>query len=166
MENSTYSAKEADIKRVWYLIDADGKTLGRLSTQIADILRGKKKPIFTPHVDTGDFVVVINADKIKLTGNKLKQKMYYHHSGYIGGLKTVNAEKLMEKKPTFILQHAVKGMLPKNKLARRQLKKLKIYCGGEHPHISQNLQLRKTKIYKEGEQANIPPKIGLPEINN
>ena len=146
MENSTYSAKEADIKRVWYLIDADGKTLGRLSTQIADILRGKKKPIFTPHVDTGDFVVVINADKIKLTGNKLKQKMYYHHSGYIGGLKTVNAEKLMEKNPGFILQHAVKGMLPKNKLARRQLKKLKIYKGWEQPPL--------------------PQKLKLPEINN
>ncbi|MGA1868815.1 MAG: 50S ribosomal protein L13 [bacterium] len=144
MEQSTLSAKQADVKRVWYLIDANGKTLGRLSTQIADLLRGKNKPIFTPHVDTGDFVVVINADKIKLTGNKLQQKMYYHHSGYIGGLKVTNAEKLLEKKPEFILHHAVRGMLPKNKLARRQLKKLKVYRGAVHPHSAQEPQLWET----------------------
>jgi large subunit ribosomal protein L13 len=134
----TYSAKPAEITREWYLVDADGKTLGRLATQIADTLRGKRKPIFTPHVDTGDFVVVVNAEKIAVTGNKLDQKMYHRHSGYPGGLKTRTLREQLDRRPTEVLRTAVKGMLPKNKLARHQITKLKIYAGPEHPHESQN----------------------------
>lgn len=133
----TFVAKEQEIDKKWYLVDAKGKVLGRLATQIAMRLRGKHKPIFTPHADTGDFVVVINADKVTLTGRKWANKIYYHHSGYIGGLKQISAKKLHEKKPENILRFAVKGMLPKNSLGRRQLKKLKIYAGSDHPHEAQ-----------------------------
>jgi large subunit ribosomal protein L13 len=134
----TYSAKPAEITREWYLVDADGKTLGCLATQIADTLRGKRKPIYTPHVDTGDFVVVVNAEKVRVTGAKLDQKMYHRHSGYPGGLKSRTLREQLDRRPTEVLRIAVKGMLPKNKLARHQITKLKIYAGPEHPHESQN----------------------------
>ncbi len=133
----TYSAKSQDVEREWFVIDAAGKTLGRLATQVAQRLRGKHKPVFTPHVDTGDFIIVTNADKIKLTGLKLAQKTYYRHSGYPGGIKSTTAEELLEKKPTDILHTAVKGMLPKNRLGRQMIKKLKIYAGDAHPHEAQ-----------------------------
>jgi len=133
----TFIAKEHEIDKKWYLVDAKDKVLGRLATQIAMRLRGKHKPIFTPHADTGDFVVVINADKVTLTGKKWANKIYYRHSGYIGGLKQISAKKLHEKKPEDILRFAVRGMLPKNSLGRRQLKKLKIYTGADHPHEAQ-----------------------------
>ena len=129
--------KVNDIQRNWYVVDAGGQVLGRLATQIAIRLRGKHKPIFTPHLDTGDFIIVINADKIRLTGKKLDQKMYYRHSGYLGNLKEITARKMLEKKPEMVIQLAVKRMLPKNRLARRQLKKLKIYAGPRHPHQAQ-----------------------------
>lgn len=134
----TFSAKEQDVNKKWYLIDAENKVLGRLATQIATRLRGKNRPIFTPHADTGDFVVVINANKLALTGKKLDNKFYYRHSGYIGGLKQTSAKKLLEKKPEEVLRLAVKGMLPKSSLGRRQLKKLRIYAGPDHPHQAQN----------------------------
>jgi large subunit ribosomal protein L13 len=136
----TYSAKPAEITRDWYLVDADGQTLGRLATLIADTLRGKRKPTFTPHVDTGDFVVVVNAEKIVVTGSKLDQKRYYRHSGYPGGLRSRTLREQLERRPTEVLRTAVKGMLPKNKLARHQITKLKIYAGPDHPHASQNPQ--------------------------
>ncbi|MBV8563068.1 MAG: 50S ribosomal protein L13 [Actinobacteria bacterium] len=134
----TYSAKPGEITREWFLVDADGQTLGRLATQIADTLRGKRKPQFTPHVDTGDFVIVINAEKIQVTGNKLDQKRYYRHSGYPGGLRSRTLRDQLERRPTEVLRVAVRGMLPKNRLARQQLTKLKIYAGPEHPHGAQN----------------------------
>ncbi|MDX6448004.1 MAG: large subunit ribosomal protein [Gaiellaceae bacterium] len=133
----TYSAKPGEIARNWYLVDADGQTLGRLATQIADTLRGKGKPQYTPHVDTGDFVVVVNAEKIHVTGQKLDQKMVYRHSGYPGGLKSRTLREQLERRPTEVLRKAVKGMLPRNRLARQQINKLKIYAGPEHPHESQ-----------------------------
>ena len=133
----TFVAKEQEIEKKWYLVDAENRILGRLATQIAVRLRGKHKPIFTPHADTGDFIVVINAEKIALKGSKLDQKYYYHHSGYMGGLKKTPARRLLEKKPEELLRIAVKGMLPKNSLGRRQLKKLKIYTGPDHPHQAQ-----------------------------
>lgn len=133
----TFVAKEKEVQKKWYLVDAENKVVGRIATQIAMRLRGKHKPIFTPHADTGDFVVVINADKVALTGRKWDNKYYYRYSGYIGGLKETSAKKLLEKKPENILRFAVKGMLPKNSLGRRQLKKLKIYAGPEHPHQAQ-----------------------------
>jgi large subunit ribosomal protein L13 len=134
----TYSAKPGEITREWYLVDADGLTLGRLATLIADTLRGKLKPQYTPHVDTGDFVIVVNAEKIHVTGSKLDQKMYYRHSGYPGGLKSRTLREQLDRRPTDVLRKAVKGMLPKNRLARQQLTKLKIYAGPEHPHGPQN----------------------------
>jgi large subunit ribosomal protein L13 len=134
----TYSAKPGEITREWYLVDAEGKTLGRLATQIADTLRGKRKPQYTPHVDTGDFVIVVNADKIAVTGNKLDQKKYYRHSGYPGGLRERTLREQLDRRPTEVLRVAVKGMLPKNRLARQQITKLKIYAGPEHPHTAQN----------------------------
>ena len=134
----TYSAKPGEIAREWYLVDADGLTLGRLATLIADTLRGKLKPQYTPHVDTGDFVIVVNAEKIHVTGSKLDQKMYYRHSGYPGGLKSRTLREQLDRRPTEVLRKAVKGMLPKNRLARQQLTKLKIYAGPEHPHGPQN----------------------------
>ena len=136
----TYVAKEQEISKKWYLVDAKDRVLGRLATQIAMRLRGKHKPIFTPHADTGDFIVVINANKVMLTGRKWDKKIYYRHTGYIGGLKEISAKKLLEKKPEDILRFAVRGMLPKNSLGRRQLKKLKIYSGSEHPHQAQQLE--------------------------
>jgi large subunit ribosomal protein L13 len=136
----TYSAKPGEVTREWYLVDAQGQTLGRLATLIADTLRGKRKPQYTPHVDTGDFVVVVNAEKIVTTGNKLDSKVYHRHSGYPGGLKTRTLREQLERRPTEVIRTAVKGMLPKNKLARHQLTKLKVYAGPEHPHESQNPQ--------------------------
>ena len=133
----TYSAKPGEITREWYLVDAEGKTLGRLATQIADTLRGKRKPQFTPHVDTGDFVIVVNAEKIQVTGNKLDQKRYYRHSGYPGGLRSRTLREQLDRRPTEVLRVAVKGMLPKNRLARQQITKLKIYAGPAHPHEAQ-----------------------------
>ena len=133
----TLVARKEDVNRDWYLVDAENLVLGRMATQIANVLRGKNKPTYTPSVDTGDFVIVVNADKIALTGNKLADKMYYSHSGYPGGIKSINAGKLQEKKPGEIIKHAVKGMLPKNKLARHMLNKLKIYSGPTHPHKAQ-----------------------------
>lgn len=137
----TFVAKEEDVARKWYVVDAKDKVLGRLATQIAMRLRGKHKPIFTPHADTGDFVVVLNADKVTLTGKKWGKKIYYHHTGYVGGLKQITAEKLLEKRPEDILRFAVKGMLPKNSLGRRQMKKLKIYVGTDHPHEAQQPEI-------------------------
>ena len=137
----TYSAKESEIQRKWFLIDAKDKNLGRLSTEIAKILRGKNKVIFTPHVDCGDFVIVINASKIKVTGNKLDEKLYYSHSGYVGNLKSRTLKELLEKKPEFVLRQAVKGMLPHNILGRHMLKKLKIYSGDNHPHQAQKPEI-------------------------
>jgi large subunit ribosomal protein L13 len=134
----TYNAKPGEVAREWYLVDADGLTLGRLATRIADTLRGKRKPQYTPHVDTGDFVVVVNAERIAVTGNKLDQKRYYRHSGYPGGLRSRTLREQLERRPTEVLRTAVKGMLPKNRLARQQLTKLKIYAGPEHPHAAQN----------------------------
>ena len=136
----TFVAKENEVSKKWYIVDAKDRVLGRMATQIALRLRGKHKPIFTPHMDTGDFIVVINADKLVLTGKKWDDKIYYRHSGYIGGLKQISAKKLLEKKPEDLLRFAVKGMLPKNSLGRRQLKKLKIYAGSEHPHHAQQLE--------------------------
>ncbi len=133
----TYSAKTGEITRDWYVVDAEGQILGRLATQIADRLRGKGKPQYTPHIDSGDFVVVVNADKIAVTGNKLEDKMYYRHSGYPGGLKTRPLREQLERRPTEVLRKAVKGMLPRNRLARRQITKLKIYAGPVHPHEAQ-----------------------------
>ncbi len=133
----TYVAKSTDRQRDWHVVDADGQTLGRLATQIAEILRGKRKPEYTPHVDTGDFVVVVNAAKIRVTGNKLQDKRYYRHSGYPGGLRSRTLAEMLERRPEEVLRKAVKGMLPRNRLARRQLLKLKIYPGAEHPHQAQ-----------------------------
>lgn len=133
----TYSAKPAEVERDWYLIDAEGKTLGRMATEIARRLRGKHKPEYTPHVDTGDYIVVINAEKIHVTGNKMKQKIYYHHTGYIGNLKSISLEKLLQKAPTRVIETAVKGMLPKNPLGRAMFKKLKVFAGAEHSHAAQ-----------------------------
>lgn len=133
----TFSAKKEEVQREWYIVDATDMVLGRLATQIANVLRGKNKPIFTPHVDTGDFVIVINAEKVRLTGNKLDKKVFYRHSGYPGGLKTIPAKKVMDKKPGFLIKHAVKGMLPKNILGRKQFKKLKVFAGSNHKHQAQ-----------------------------
>jgi large subunit ribosomal protein L13 len=133
----TYSAKPGEIARHWYLVDADGQTLGRLATQIADTLRGKGKPQYTPHVDTGDFVIVVNAEKIHVTGQKLDKKLVYRHSGFPGGLKSRTLREQLERRPTEVLRKAVKGMLPRNRLARQQINKLKIYAGPEHPHEAQ-----------------------------
>lgn len=133
----TYSAKKEDINRNWHVVDANGKTLGRLATVVASVLKGKNKPIFTSHLDTGDFVIVVNADKIHLTGKKLDQKVYYHHSGYPGGLKSITAGKLLKTKPEDVLKKAVEGMLPKTQLGKQMLSKLKIYAGEKHPHSAQ-----------------------------
>lgn len=143
---STKYAKPGEVARKWVLIDADGAVLGRLATQIATILRGKNKPQYTPHVDTGDFVIVINADKVQLTGNKAAQKSYWRYSGWLGGLKTESFEEAMAKHPERVIEHAVKGMLPKNTLGRAMGKKLKVYVGAEHPHAAQ----KPRKIELEG----------------
>lgn len=133
----TVFAKKEDVQRKWYVVDAEGKVLGRLASRVASILRGKHLPTYTPHVDTGDHVIIINADKVTLTGKKLEGKVYFHHTGYIGGIKSITARKLMEKKPTEVVYHAVKGMLPKNSLGRQMIKKLKVYSGSAHPHNAQ-----------------------------
>ena len=133
----TWNAKTGEVPREWYVVDAEGKTLGRLATRIADTLRGKDKPQYTPHTDTGDFVVVVNAEKIGVTGKKMDEKMYYRHSGYPGGLKERSLREQLQRRPTDVLRKAVKGMLPRNKLARQQLLKLKIYAGPDHPHEAQ-----------------------------
>ncbi len=137
----TFSAKPAEVKRDWFLIDADGKTLGRMATEIARRLRGKHKPEYTPHVDTGDYIVVINAEKVHVTGNKETDKIYYHHTGYIGNMKSISLDKLRQKAPERIIETAVKGMLPKNPLGRAMFKKLKVYAGTDHVHSAQQPQL-------------------------
>src|SRR5881396_2387199 len=133
----TWNAKPGEIERRWYLVDAEGQTLGRLATQIADALRGKRKPEYTPHCDTGDFVIVVNAAKIAVTGNKLDDKLYHRHSGYPGGLRTRTLGEMLERRPEEVIRKAVWGMLPRNRLARQQLRKLKVYAGPEHPHAAQ-----------------------------
>jgi large subunit ribosomal protein L13 len=133
----TWTAKPGEVTRDWYVVDAEGQTLGRLATRIADTLRGKNKPQYTPHVDTGDFVIVVNAEKIAVTGQKLDQKLYHSHSGYPGGLRTRTLRVQLDRRPTEVLRKAVKGMLPRNRLARQQINKLKIYAGPEHPHEAQ-----------------------------
>ncbi len=140
MKKYTYSAKQADITKKWYVVDAAGMVLGRLASQVASRLRGKHNPLFTPHVDCGDSVIVVNADKIVLTGRKWDQKMYHRHSGYTGGLKSITAKKLLEKRAEDLVRFAVKGMLPKNRLGTKILKKLKVYTGDNHPHEAQQPQ--------------------------
>ncbi|SFX02602.1 50S ribosomal protein L13 [Marinospirillum alkaliphilum] len=136
----TFSAKPASVKRDWYVVDATDKTLGRLATELARRLRGKHKPEYTPHVDTGDYLVIINAEKVRVTGNKSKDKMYYRHTGFPGGIKEMSFEKLIDHAPERVIQGAVKGMLPKGPLGRAMLAKLKIYAGAEHPHAAQQPQ--------------------------
>jgi len=133
----TYSTRASDIKREWHVIDASGEILGRLATQVASLLMGKHKPIFSRNLDTGDFVVVINADKVRVTGDKARQKVYYRHSGYPGGLKGITLEKMMETNPAQVVVHAVKGMLPHNRLGAKMMKKLRVYVGDTHPHLTQ-----------------------------
>lgn len=139
----TFSAKPQDVEHNWLIVDAEGLTLGRMATEISSRLRGKHKAEYTPHVDTGDYIVVINAEKVRVTGNKAKNKMYYSHSGYPGALKSISFEKLIEKAPERVIQLAVKGMLPKNSLGRAMFKKLKVYAGSEHPHSAQQPQMLK-----------------------
>ena len=136
----TFSAKPAEVKRDWFVVDADGQTLGRLASELATRLRGKHKPEFTPHVDTGDYIVVINAGKIHVTGNKLTQKMYHHHTGYIGNLKSERLDKRLARAPETVITSAVRGMLPKNSLGRQMLKKLRVFAGNEHTHAAQQPQ--------------------------
>jgi len=133
----TYSPKSSEVKHEWYVVDAEGKTLGRLASEIAKVLRGKHKPIYAPHLDTGDYVIVINAEKVHVTGNKLDQKMYYRHSGYPGGLTSITLREQLKRHPTRVIRSAVKGMLPHNRLGRAMMKKLKIYGGDSHPHQAQ-----------------------------
>ena len=133
----TYSTKASDIKRQWHVIDASGKILGRLATQVAGLLMGKHKPIFSRNLDSGDFVVITNADKVRVTGNKTKHKLYYRHSGYPGGLKSISLEKLLETNPTRVIEHAVRGMLPHNRLRASMMKRLRVYAGEAHPHLAQ-----------------------------
>lgn len=133
----TYNATAQNVEREWFIIDAEGQTLGRLSTEVAHRLRGKHKPVYTPHVDTGDYIVIVNAEKIRVTGRKLQDKMYYHHTGYIGNLKSTSLGKLLQEHPTRAIEKAVKGMLPKNSLGRAMFKKLKVFAGPEHPHAAQ-----------------------------
>ena len=135
--STTVSAKPAEVRREWHLVDADGKTLGRLASEIARRLRGKHKPTFTPHVDTGDYIVVVNAEKVAVTGNKLQDKMYHRHTGYVGNLKSISLEKQLQKAPERVLETAVKGMLPRNPLGRAMIKKLRIFAGPEHTHQAQ-----------------------------
>ena len=130
-------ASPSTVERKWYVVDAEGKTLGRLASEVANVLRGKKKPIYTPHIDTGDYVIVVNAEKVVTTGKKLDQKKYYHHSEYVGGMKEATLREMMQKKPEFVITHAVKGMLPKGPLGRQMLTKLHVYAGPEHNHAAQ-----------------------------
>jgi large subunit ribosomal protein L13 len=145
----TYVAKPSTIQKKWYVVDASGKTLGRLATVVADTLRGKNKPIYTPNIDTGDFVVIVNADKVVVTGKKADEKMYYRHSGYPGGIKSESYRHLFARKPDEVVRKAVKGMLPHNKLGAAQLKKLKIYAGAEHPHQAQHPEVLDVQPVKE-----------------
>ena len=133
----SFMASPSTVERKWYVVDAEGKTLGRLASEVANVLRGKNKPIYTPHIDTGDYVIVVNAEKIKVTGKKLDQKIYYHHSEYVGGMKETTLKEMMNKKPEFVITHAVKGMLPKGPLGRQMLTKLLVYAGPEHKHAAQ-----------------------------
>jgi large subunit ribosomal protein L13 len=143
---TTYIAKESDVAKKWYVIDATDLILGRVSTEIATILRGKNKPQYAPNVDMGDYVIVINAEKIAVSGKKLEQKVYHHHSGYVGGLKTTRLDKMLETHPTRVLEHAVKGMLPKNALGRKMFSKLHVYAGNEHPHTAQKPEKLEIKL--------------------
>ncbi len=143
---TTYIAKIADVERKWYVVDATDKTLGRLASEIATILRGKNKPMYAPNIDAGDYVIVINAEKVAVTGKKLDQKVYTHHSGYVGGLKTITLKKQLEKKPEEVLKHAVKGMLPKNALGRKMFSKLHVYAGPEHAHAAQKPEALELKF--------------------
>lgn len=133
----SFMASPSTVERKWYVVDAEGKTLGRLASEVANVLRGKKKPIYTPHIDTGDYVIVVNAEKVVTTGKKLDQKKYYHHSEYVGGMKEATLREMMQKKPEFVITHAVKGMLPKGPLGRQMLTKLHVYAGPEHNHAAQ-----------------------------
>ena len=133
----SFMASPSTVERKWYVVDAEGKTLGRLASEVANVLRGKNKPTYTPHIDTGDYVIVVNAEKIQVTGKKLDQKIYYHHSEYVGGMKEATLKEMMQKKPEFVITHAVKGMLPKGSLGRQMLKKLHVYAGPEHNHAAQ-----------------------------
>lgn len=133
----SFMASPSTVERKWYVVDAEGKTLGRLASEVANVLRGKNKPTYTPHIDTGDYVIVVNAEKIQVTGKKLDQKIYYHHSEYVGGMKEATLREMMQKKPEFVITHAVKGMLPKGPLGRQMLKKLHVYAGPEHNHVAQ-----------------------------
>jgi large subunit ribosomal protein L13 len=133
----SFMASPSTVERKWYVVDAEGKTLGRLASEVAKVLRGKNKPIYTPHIDTGDYVIVVNADKVTTTGKKLDQKIYYHHSEYVGGMKEATLKEMMQKKPEFVITHAVKGMLPKGPLGRQMLTKLHVYAGPEHKHTAQ-----------------------------
>ena len=133
----SFMASPSTVERKWYVVDAEGKTLGRLAPEVANVLRGKNKPTYTPHIDTGDYVIVVNAEKIQVTGKKLDQKIYYHHSEYVGGMKEATLREMMQKKPEFVITHAVKGMLPKGPLGRQMLKKLHVYAGPEHNHAAQ-----------------------------
>lgn len=141
----TYVAKPSEIEKHWYVIDASGQTLGKLATLVADTLRGKRKPIYTPNIDTGDFVIVVNAERVRVTGKKPEQKMYYRHSGYPGGIKSESFAHLLARRPEEIVRHAVRGMLPHNRLGRAQLRKLKIYAGADHPHKAQRPQTLEIK---------------------
>jgi len=145
----TYSIKASDIKRNWHVIDASDKILGRLATQVASLLMGKHKPTFSTHLDTGDFVVILNADKVRVTGKKAKQKIYYRHSGYPGGLKSISLEKMMQTNPTRVIEYAVKGMLPHNRLGASMIKKLKVYVGDSHPHLAQT---KTTSVMESSQQ--------------
>ena len=133
----SFMANPSKVERKWYVVDAEGKTLGRLASEIANVLRGKNKPVYTPHIDTGDYVIVVNAEKITTTGKKLDQKIYYHHSDYVGGMKEATLKEMMAKKPEFVITHAVKGMLPKGPLGREMIKKLHVYAGPDHEHAAQ-----------------------------
>ena len=133
----SFMASPSTVERKWYVVDAEGKTLGRLASEVANVLRGKNKPTYTPHIDTGDYVIVVNAEKIQVTGKKMDQKIYYHHSEYVGGMKEATLREMMQKKPEFVITHAVKGMLPKGPLGRQMLKKLHVYAGPEHNHAAQ-----------------------------
>lgn len=133
----SFMASPSTVERKWYVVDAEGKTLGRLASEVANVLRGKNKPTYTPHIDTGGYVIVVNAEKIQVTGKKLDQKIYYHHSEYVGGMKEATLREMMQKKPEFVITHAVKGMLPKGPLGRQMLKKLHVYAGPEHNHAAQ-----------------------------
>jgi len=146
----TYSVKPADIKKQWVVVDAADQTVGRLATEVARVLRGKHKPTFVPHLDTGDFVVVINAEKVKFTGNKMKDKFYHHHTGWIGGIKSISAETMLAKKPERILEHAIRGMLPKGPLGRKVGLNLKVYAGSGHPHAAQKPVAMQPRMQKSG----------------